>query len=886
MRALEPRLFPYIWRYSKVAQLRICAVVLASLPFYFASLDLPKRIVNDAITGKAYAHGEATAPFLELTVEWPAFLGGGKTHLFEGFQLDRFELLLSLSTLFLSLVLINGAFKFWINLQKGILGERMLRRLRFQLFSLMLRFSPETQREVKSSETATIIRDEVEPIGSFIGDAIVVPVFLGTQAATALAFIMMQNIWLGIAAGGMVAVQMTVIPRLRREIIRLSRQRQIASRALAGRVAEVLDGLQAVTLNDTGRWERAEIGGRLYRLYDLRLRIYRRKFAVKYLNNLLAQVTPFLFYAIGGYFALKGQLDIGQLVAVLAAYRDLPPPLKELIDWDQQRLDVEVKYETVAAHFGPQRLLPAEHESERSAPRLGGPLRLEGLQLRDPQGGSLIEVGDAEVRLPGQVAVVPPGAIAQEFIRVLAGLQAPPGGTVRIGEHDLSTLPRRDHARRIAYAGVQPVLFPGTLRDNVLYGLRVHPLRTKSLDLSKARINEAVKTGNPCDSVEDPWIDFKRLGVRDADELDERLLDLLGRLDLGDELYRFGLGALSSVAHDTPVGQRMIAAREHLREHFAQKGLADLVIPFARGHYNEQATVGENLLFGVPRDPTLTDPRRLAGVPLFRDALDKVKLLDELDRMGVAIASNLKDIFADVPPGHPLFRRFSLITPDALPDYLRRLARLPEDGRLSETDSVAFLALALAYVEPRMRFGLLDETLAKRMVGARAVVQGFMHGDDGCDVESYDPNRINPRSTVLDNLLFGRIDTARMHGEALIQKEARAVFREFDLERPIQRRGLEKEVGNRGQALAERVRVRVGLARAILREPEILVVDRVDEHLERGVDTLLDVTETALPRASLVASLSPESDPARFPARLPIQSADRSAEARLRAAAE
>jgi len=181
-----------------------------------------------------------------------------------------------------------------------------------------------------------------------------------------------------------------------------------------------------------------------------------------------------------------------------------------------------------------------------------------------------------------------------------------------------------------------------------------------------------------------------------------------------------------------------------------------------------------------------------------------------------------------------------------------------------------------------MRFGLLDQPLVKRIVGARGVVQGFMHGDDGCDVESYDPNRINPRSTVLDNLLFGRIDTARMHGEALIQKEARAVFREFDLERPIQRRGLEKEVGNRGQLLAERVRVRLGLARAILREPEILVVDRVDEHLERGVETLLDVTEAALPRASLVASLSPESDPARFPGHLPIQSA----ETRLRTAAE
>ncbi|MGC8030322.1 hypothetical protein ACP3WD_24070, partial [Salmonella enterica] len=92
----------------------------------------------------------------------------------------------------------------------------------------------------------------------------------------------------------------------------------------------------------------------------------------------------------------------------------------------------------------------------------------------------------------------------------------------------------------------------------------VQPLRTHILDLSKTRINEAVKTGNPCDSVDDPWIDFGRLGVRDALDLDDRLLDLLGRLDLGDDLYRFGLGALSSVAHDTPVGQRMIAAREHL----------------------------------------------------------------------------------------------------------------------------------------------------------------------------------------------------------------------------------------------------------------------------------------------------------------------------------
>ena len=43
----------------------------------------------------------------------------------------------------------------------------------------------------------------------------------------------------------------------------------------------------------------------------------------------------------------RGRLDIGQLVAVISAYKDLPSPIKDLIDWDQQRLDVQVKYAQV-----------------------------------------------------------------------------------------------------------------------------------------------------------------------------------------------------------------------------------------------------------------------------------------------------------------------------------------------------------------------------------------------------------------------------------------------------------------------------------------------------------------------------------------------------------
>ncbi len=89
----------------------------------------------------------------------------------------------------------------------------------------------------------------------------------------------------------------------------------------------------------------------LEQLFGIRYHLYRRKFVIKFVNNLLAQLTPLPVLCRRRLPRLPGSLDIGQLVAVIAAYRDLPPPIKELIDWDQQRLDVEAKFQQVVEHF-------------------------------------------------------------------------------------------------------------------------------------------------------------------------------------------------------------------------------------------------------------------------------------------------------------------------------------------------------------------------------------------------------------------------------------------------------------------------------------------------------------------------------------------------------
>ncbi|TIU36035.1 MAG: ABC transporter ATP-binding protein, partial [Mesorhizobium sp.] len=80
----------------------------------------------------------------------------GEVQFFPGFQLDRTTTLFALSLVFLLLVIINGLFKFYINTYKGRLGERMLRRIRFELVDRVLRFPPRYFKRVKSAEVATM----------------------------------------------------------------------------------------------------------------------------------------------------------------------------------------------------------------------------------------------------------------------------------------------------------------------------------------------------------------------------------------------------------------------------------------------------------------------------------------------------------------------------------------------------------------------------------------------------------------------------------------------------------------------------------------------------------------------------------------------------------
>ena len=112
---MEPGIYRYIFRFSKREQILLVVLTVISFPFLYLSLDLPKTIINKAIGGSDF-------PILIFDTE-----------------IDQIPYLLILCGIFLGLVFVNGGFKYYVNVFRGVVGERMLRRLRYQLVHRVMR---------------------------------------------------------------------------------------------------------------------------------------------------------------------------------------------------------------------------------------------------------------------------------------------------------------------------------------------------------------------------------------------------------------------------------------------------------------------------------------------------------------------------------------------------------------------------------------------------------------------------------------------------------------------------------------------------------------------------------------------------------------------------
>lgn len=832
---MERNLLKYVWMHSRSDQLWMVFIILASMPTYFLSLELPKRIVNGPIQGVGFENPGDSSTILQFNLPFGETLFGAPVELFPGFELERVGFLMALSTAFLALVVANGLFKLYINTYKGRMGERILRRLRYELFDRVLRYPLARFRRTKASEVASMIKDEVEPMGEFIGDAFTQPLFLGGQALVALLFIFLQNVWLGLATMVVIGFQAWLIPVLRRRLIVLGKQRQIAARQLAGRLGEVVEGIQDAHTNDTTNYERAEVTSILGKLFFIRFELYQRKFSVKFINNLLIQFLSFFFYAVGGYLAIIGTLDIGQLIGVIVAYKDLPAPVRGLIDHDQKRLIVETRYEQIIEQFTNDGLRPPSLHRlpEGPVPNIEEGYEISRLAVIDDTGSKQIETASAKIGQNERIAVVGNfNGGANTFVEVLGGVVPPSSGRVMLDNKPIEEQPEYLLGRRISYIDGTTYFPQGSILDILTYVLKNQPIKERERDEAerkhaKLAALETERSANFPLDFEAEWLDLDRMGVEDEASLFEQIQELLTAVDIQNDIRSLGLRGILDEEKFPGLSEQILEARSRFRERLDDLGLDEIVEPFDPDKYNDQSSVAENLLFGTPADERF-ELDNLPQNDLVISVLRDEGLEEVLFNMGREIAATTIELFGDLNPDDPFFNQLTYMNADELPEYRGALGRMG-DSAISEVDpkdKLLIMRLPFAYIEDQNRLGLLTDDLKAKIMDGRKKLHAELEKLPDNPVTFYNPESYNATASIQDNVLLGRISGSVAEGYERVTEAVRDLLEEMELTDDIFRIGLEFNIGSGGKRLSEVQRQKLHLARALLKRPDVLIANQ------------------------------------------------------------
>jgi putative ABC transport system ATP-binding protein len=800
---MEPTLFSFIWKYSKKQQLILLVLTVLSFPFLYASLELPKQIINDAIG----------APTDSVTVF--------------GITVTQVQYLLILCVAFLATVIASGLMKMRINTMKGVLAERMLRRLRFTLIHRTMRFPKSYFATTSQGELVSMITSEAEPMGGLMGDAIAQPVFQFGQMMTIVTFLFMQSVWFGLASIALIPLQAWLIPKLQRQINLLNKDRIQQVRQLSSEIGESAAGISDLRANGGWRYRLAQFSYRLGTLFEIRFKIYNKKFFMKFLNNLITQMTPFLFYSVGGYLAITGEVTVGALVAALGAYKDLSGPWKDLLTYYNQVQDMSLRWEIVTERFAPDNMIPEElfvGEPE-TIPRLTGDIELHNVTVRDDDGKTILEDIDLTIPSGARVAIKSSSAAERSALaQVLTRELLPVQGDIKIAGHNLASLHQAVIAARIGYAYSRPYLFDGTLGDNLLMPLRTHPQQSDEEANSPTRWKiEAERSGNPTDSLSAEWIDPGLAGLENADQIRDWWFELVEAMGIDEFMFRRTLRTQFDPAQHPALARDVVALRESVAQRLREKNLDRYVYRFDPDRFNPAVPLGGNLLYAAPsRD---ISPDILAGDGRFLTMLRAHDLDDEAMAIARAVLRTLNQTFGRDGTDHPLFLRLGMTK-----DMYYRLLDIEDrrkakgDDAINERERALLLTVPFLLTAEQIGPDFPDEYKEKILSIRSGQAERLRASMNGMFIPVA-PDTYIDRMTVMENALFGRISlTAGAHADDIEDVVAEAM-NEAGLRRRAAAIIYDLPSGLGGNNLPTVFQERAAFSRAGIKRPDVLILD-------------------------------------------------------------
>jgi ABC-type bacteriocin/lantibiotic exporter with double-glycine peptidase domain len=301
-------LYQYIWRVSGRDQIFLSLLAVAVFLLDLAPLELQRRIVNGALEKHA---------LMQLVV---------------------------LAGLYVLSVLAQGGLKLLMNVYRGAVSEAANRRLRLQLSPASDERATEPG-ERREGVDISIIVSEVEAVGGFIGASVSDAVLNGGLLLAVFGYMLVLQPWMAAVAVLLFFPQFLFIPFLQKAINRRTERR---IKVLRGLSIEIVDeAAERRGPREDGRYRR-----QVDNIYRLNMQIFRRKFGMNFLMNLLHQLGVVGILFVGGWFVIQGRTEVGTVVAFISGLNRVNDPWGDLVNYFRDMTNAQVKYRMIAAALG------------------------------------------------------------------------------------------------------------------------------------------------------------------------------------------------------------------------------------------------------------------------------------------------------------------------------------------------------------------------------------------------------------------------------------------------------------------------------------------------------------------------------------------------------
>ena len=793
----------YYWIFSRCRglQLFLLAIILVSVFLRVVPLELQKRIVNEAIS-------------------------------------ERDEhLLLYYCGLYISAVVLAGLSKYLINMLQVIIGQKILIGLRTGLYMHVLHLPLQRYRGLRPGSVISAISGELNAIGAFLGQAMAVPLTSIFTYVVVFSYIFSLNQMLTLITIAVYPFELIVIPLLQKRFNAWNQKRIITVREMNDTVNEAINGIVEIQSYNRYQFEKKRIGRLITKLYRITITLNIFKFGIKFSGNFFQSLGPFLLFLVGGHLAINGQFTLGALVAFLSAHEKLYDPWQELRLFYQEYQNARVAYQQITRLFDHQEL------SALPAPRIVSTkpacLELSHIYYNLPGHITLLRDVSLTIHQGEHIALVGASGCGKSTLALLlARLYQTSEGTIHLDGQDINCCSSEHISSQIAMIPQRPFVFSGTIRENIMYGLRD----------SVAHEGSSVEIRN-------------------------QLRQIIHNIGLEKDLVWLGMSSTPPVDKAHKLKEHVFKMRKIVHQDLKSQ-FGEVVEFYERDEFLHYATLRDNLIFGE----SLSGQYQIEKLPTNQDfitLMQQTSLQGDLVNLGLALARIILEMLQQTDTDESFFAN-NPMEEKQLGQYEDILRHLDNEAPLTLEETNLLILLALRYIPAKHGQVRLQPEFEQKILSARkyflteikhvvsCLCRHDVH-DDLCKNNSVslddDLQEFNTycysgylyNHSIRTNILLG---SAKKTFEDILQLKDLAwdSFNCYGLLEEIIDLGLDFFVGSQGSHLSGGQKQKIAIARAMLTDTPILIMDEATASLDNISQSMIqDYISTSFKEKTIVS---------------------------------